>query len=110
MTEEKLIAEKTLSLAKKMAEISIILSQPKLTKEDKENLKRHLNRLHTSVMGRDVGLSADIAAIARAAALKLRIETEKPLPEAEIVAFGNGAHATFPKSMIGKKIKYYPVE
>lgn len=36
-------------------------------------------------------------------------EINAPKPESletEIVAFGNGAHATFPKSMIGKTIRY----
>jgi hypothetical protein len=36
------------------------------------------------------------------------IEAEKSLPEVVILPFGSGgAHDTFPKTLIGKTIKYY---
>jgi putative transposon-encoded protein len=40
-------------------------------------------------------------------------EIETPEPEqieAEVVAFGNGAHATLPKDLLGRKIRYVVVD
>jgi putative transposon-encoded protein len=40
-------------------------------------------------------------------------EMEAPVPEAvevEVVAFGNGAHITLPKDLIGRKVRYTVVE
>lgn len=106
--EEQFLAEKTMKLAKGMIEISSILSKPELTKEDNERLQNRLSYLHNIEMGKDVGLSQEIATIARAVAFKAKTEAEKSLPEAMILPFGSGgAHATFPKSLIGKTIKYY---
>jgi len=108
MNEEQFIAEKTMKLAKGMIEISSILSKLELTTEDNERLQNRLSYLHNIEMGKDVGLSQEIATIARTVAFKAKVEAEKSLPSAEILPFGSGgAHATFPKTLIGKTIKYY---
>ncbi len=106
--EEQFIAEKTMKLAKGMIEISSILSKPELTKEDNDRLQNRLSYLHTIEMGMNETSTNEIDTIARAVAFKAKVEAEKSLPSAEILPFGSGgAHATFPKSLIGKTIKYY---
>ena len=106
--EEQFIAEKTTKIATRLVAISSILAKPEMDTEDRKQLEHHLVILRNIAMGKEVGLSQEITTIAKAVALKAKVEVEKSLPEAEILAFGSGgAHATFPVSLKGKKIKYY---
>lgn len=106
--EEQFVAEKSMKIATQMVSISAILAKSEITEDDRKQLEHHLVVLRNIAMGKDVGLSQEIATIAKAVALKTRVEVEKSLPEVEILPFGTGgAHATFPKVLIGKRIKYY---
>lgn len=106
--DEQFVAEKSMKIATRMVAISSILVKPETTEDDRKQLEHHLVVLRNIAMGKDVGLSQEIATIAKAVALKTKAEVEKSLPEVEILPFGTGgAHATFPKVLIGKKIKYY---
>lgn len=80
--EEQYVAEKRMFIATRMLAISSILAKQETTEDDRKQLKDHLLVLRNISIGKDVGLSQEIAAIAKAVALKIKAEVEKSQPDA----------------------------
>lgn len=106
MDESQFIAEKQGQMAIKMVEIGRRLSQPELTDQDRMHIRTLMTAILNISMGKDKGFSMEISALAKGVALRTLNDLYADIFSAEIVPFGNGAHITLPKDLIGKTIRY----
>jgi hypothetical protein len=106
MENDEFIAQQQTKIATKMVRVAALLSKEMLTAEDFERIETDMQSIRYYAEGKPKGLESEISMLARAVALRAAKTASTGIPEADVVAFGNGAHVVLPKEHIGKWIRY----
>ncbi len=109
MSDDQAIAYKTGQIASKMAQVARILTKPTLTEADLRELDHGIGYLRNKVLGVDVGLTPDVLALIRAAAVRMVAVGVESVERAEVKPFGNGGHIVLPQKLVGRDVVYAPL-
>jgi len=104
------VPRQQMKIATKMIRVANILTKEALTTGDLNEIENTMKSIRYLAEGKDKEMSDEISSLAMSVALRTVKIANFGIPVADIMAFGNGAHVTLPKDLIGRKIRYTVIE